>query len=77
MEHIVDMWYTLRMLGVPIIDSYMFSDSQGVHTNSTVPHSLQLNKCHNAPVYHRVHEAIAAKIMKFFKINGRRIHRIF
>ena len=59
------------MLGVPIIDSYMFGDNQGVHTKSTVPHS-QLNKRHNALVYHRVCEAIMAKIMKFFKIDGKK-----
>ena len=70
-EQIMDMRYTLRMLGVPILDSYMFSDNQGVHSNSTVPHS-QLNKRHNALAYHRVREAIAAKIMKFFKIDGKK-----
>ena len=67
----MDMRHTLRMLGVPILDSYMFSDNQGVHTNSTVLHS-QLNKRHNALAYHRVREAIAAKIMKFFKIDGKK-----
>ena len=49
----------------------MFGDNQGVHTNSTVPHS-QLNKRHNAQAYHRVHEAIAAKVMKFFKIDRKK-----
>ena len=67
----MDMRYTLLMLGVPIIDSYMISDNQGVHTNSTVLDS-QLNKRHNALAYHRVREAIAAKIMKFFKIDGKK-----
>ena len=67
----MDMWYTVHILGVPIIDCYKFGDNQGVHTNSTVPHS-QLNKCHNVQAYHRVHEAIAAKIMKFFKIDGKK-----
>ena len=71
MEQIMDMHYTLPMLGVPVINSYMFSDSQSVLTNSTVPHS-QLNKRHNAFVYHRVCEAIAAAVMKFFKINGKK-----
>ena len=36
MEQIMDMRYTLRMLGVPVIDSYMFGDNQSVLTNSTV-----------------------------------------
>ena len=62
------MQYTSRMLGVPIIASYVFGDNQGVHTNSTVLHS-QLNKHHNVLVYHRVCEAIAVKVMKFFKID--------
>ena len=44
-EQIMDMRYTLCMLGVPVIDSYMFGDNQSVLTNSTVPHS-QLNKWH-------------------------------
>jgi hypothetical protein len=70
-EQIMDLRYTLRMLGVPIIDSYMFGDNQSVLTNSTVPHS-QLNKRHNALAYHRVREAIVARVMKFFKIDGKR-----
>ena len=61
MEQIMDMRNTLHMLGVPVIDSYMFSDNQSVLTNSTVLHS-QLNKRHNALAYHRVREAIAAAV---------------
>ena len=64
----MDMRYTLRMLGVLAIDSYMFGDNQRVLTNSTVPLS-QLNKRHNALAYHRVREAIVAAVMKFFKID--------
>ena len=67
----MDMQYTQRMLGVPILDSYMFGDNQVVHTNSTVLH-WQLNKRHNALAYHRDCEAIAAKIMKFYKIDGKK-----
>ena len=70
-EQIMDMHYTLDMLGVPVIDSFMFGDNQSVLTNSTVPHS-QLNKHHNVLAYHRVHEAIAAVVMKFFKIDGKK-----
>ena len=70
-EQIMDMRYAWRMLGVQVIDSYMFGDNQGVLTNSTVPHP-QLNKRHNALAYNRVREAIAAKIMKFFKIDGKK-----
>ena len=57
------------MLGVPVINSYMFSDSQSVLTNSTVL-PTQLNKRHNALAYHRVCEAAA--VMKFFKIDGKK-----
>jgi hypothetical protein len=70
-EQIMDMRYTLRMLGVPVIDSYMFGDNQSVLTNSTVPHS-QLNKRHNALAYHRVREAIAAGLVRFFHIEGKK-----
>ena len=70
-EQIMDLRYTLRMLGVPVIDSYMFGDNQSVLTDSTVPHS-QLNKRHNTLAYHRVREAIAAAVMKFFKIDGKK-----
>ena len=32
MEQIMDMRYTLHVLGVPVIDSYMFGDNQSVLT---------------------------------------------
>ena len=60
------MRYTLRMLGVPVINSYMFGDNQSVLTNSTVLHS-QLNKHHNALAYHRVREAIAAVVDRWLE----------
>ena len=49
--------------------TYMFGDNQSVITSSTIPHST-LAKRHNALAYHRVREAIAAKIIKFFHIPG-------
>ena len=42
----------------------MFGDNKSVVTSSTVPHSL-LSKGHNILSYHRVREAIAAKILVF------------
>ena len=39
----------------------MFGDNQSVITSSTIPHS-RLSKRHNALSYHRVREAIVAKI---------------
>ena len=47
----------------------MFGDNQSVITSSTIPHS-SLAKRHNALAYHRVREAIASKILKFFHIDG-------
>ena len=62
---------TLRYLGVPVKGStYLFGDNQSVITSSTIPHS-PLSKRHNALSYHRVREAIAGKIIKFFHIDGK------
>ena len=64
-EQIVDIKQTLRYLGVPIKSkAYMFGDNKSVVTSSTVPHSL-LSKRHNILSYHRVREAITAKILVF------------
>ena len=67
-DHIIDLRTTLRYLGVPVKRAaYVFGDNQSVVTSSTIPQS-GLNKRHNALSYHRVREAIAAKIVKFFHI---------
>ena len=64
-EHIMDLRYTLRMLGAPLDGpAYMFGDNMSVVTSSTVPTST-LKKRHNALSYHRIREAIAMKIIKF------------
>ena len=65
-EQIVDIRQTLRYLGVPIKSkTYMFGDNKkSVVTSCTVPHSL-LSKRHNILSYHRVREAIAAKMLVF------------
>ena len=69
-EQIIDIRTTLRYLGVPVKKAtYLFGDNQSVVTSSTLPHS-GLNKRHNALSYHRVREAIAAKILRFFHIDG-------
>ena len=69
-EQIIDLRTTLRYLGVPIKGkAYMFGDNQSVITSSTIPHS-QLSKRHNALSYHRVREAIVAKIINFVHIMG-------
>ena len=69
-DQIIDLRLTLRYLGVPIRRSaYMFGDNESVVTSSTLPHST-LGKRHNALSYHRVREAIAAKILQFHHISG-------
>ena len=71
-DQIVDIRLTLRYLGVPIIgESIMFGDNQSVVTSATIPESA-LNKRHNALSYHRVREAIAARITQLHKIDGKR-----
>ena len=50
--------------------SYMYGDNKSVVTSSTIPHS-KLNKRNNALSYHRVREAIAAKIIDFLLIDGK------
>ena len=70
-EQIIDLRYTLRMMGIPIDGpAWMFGDNQSVITSSTIPHS-KLNKRHNALSYHRVREAIAANILKFMHIDSK------
>ena len=70
-EQVMDLRYTLRMLGIPLLGStYMFGDNQSVITQSTLPHS-QLTKRHHALSYHRVREAVAAKVLQFIKIDGK------
>ena len=44
--------------------TYMFGDNKSVVTSSTIPQSI-LNKTHNMLSYHRVREAITAKILEF------------
>jgi hypothetical protein len=61
----------IRYLGIPVHRrTYMFGNNESVVTSSTLPHSL-LNKRHIALLYHRVREAIAAKILNFLHIDGK------
>jgi len=70
-EQIMDLRYTLRMMGIPIEGpAWMFGDNQSVLISSTIPHS-NLNKRHNALSYHRVREAIAAGIINFMHVEGK------
>ena len=69
-EQIMDLRYTLCMLGVPLDGpSWLFGDNQSVITSSTIPHS-QLAKHWNSLSYHRVCEAIAAGVIRFHFITS-------
>ena len=65
-EQIMDLRNTLRYLGAPIMTkAYVFGDNKSVIMSATIPESV-LNKRHNVLSYHRVREAIAAKILDFY-----------
>ena len=69
-EQIMDIRQTLRYLGAPIgSKSFLFGDNRSVITSATPPHST-LTKHHNIQAFHRVREAIAAKIMAFYWIQS-------
>ena len=65
------MRYMSRMLGVPVEGlSMMLRDNLAVTSNASI-HKDTLKKRHNALSYHRVREAIAAKVLKFHHISGK------
>ena len=70
-EQIMDLRYTLRMMGIPIDGkSWLFGDNQSVITSSTIPKSTS-NKRHNALSYHRVRECIAHGIINLLHVDGK------
>ena len=69
-EQIIDIRKTLRYLGAPIATkSFLFGDNKSVVTSATLPHST-LTKRHNILAFHRVREAIAAKLLAFYWIQS-------
>lgn len=69
-EQIIDLRNTLRYLGVKIrTKSYMFGDNESV-VNSSMQVHAKLHKRHNMLSFHRVREAIAAKMVVFHHIPG-------
>ena len=69
-EEITDIRQTLTYLGAPIgAKSFIFGDNRSVITSATLPHS-KLMKRHNKLAFHRVREAIAAKLMAFYWIQS-------
>ena len=66
----LDIRQTLRYLGAPITTkSFLFGDNRSVVTSATLPHST-LTKRHTILAFHRVREAIAAKLMAFYWIQS-------
>ena len=66
----MDIRQTLRYLGAPIgAKSFLFGDNRSVVSSATLPHST-LTKGHNILAFHRVREAIAAKLMAFYWIQS-------
>ena len=69
-QQIMDHRQTLRYLGAPIgSKKNLFGDNRSVITSATLPPST-LTKHHNILAFHRVREAIAAKIMAFYWIQS-------
>jgi hypothetical protein len=69
-EQIIEIRALLRYLGVPVTEhTYMFGDNKSVVDSSMKP-DAKLNKRHVMLSFHRVREAIAAKIVRFFHLPG-------
>jgi len=59
--------YKLRMFGILLNGpANLFCDNEAVVHNTTIP-ELTLKKKHNSIAYHRVHEAVAAGVMRIAK----------
>jgi hypothetical protein len=70
-EQIIEIRTLLRYLGVPIRDqSYMFGDNESVVNSASLPDS-KLHKRHTLLSFHRVREAITARMVIFTHIDGR------
>ncbi len=68
-KQIIDNRLSLRYLGVPVRESFMFGDNESVVNSSNIP-AGKLHKRHIALSWHRVRESIAAKILYFIHIPG-------
>ena len=68
-EQIMEIRQTLRYLGAPIGFNPFYLDNRSVVTSAMLPHST-LTKHHNILAFHRVMEAIAAKLMAFYWIQS-------
>ena len=69
-EQIMDIRQTLRYLGASFTTkSFRFGDNRSVVTSASLSHST-LTKRNNILAFHRVTEAIAAKLMAFYLIQS-------
>ncbi|HEY9709842.1 MAG TPA: hypothetical protein V6D48_16675, partial [Oculatellaceae cyanobacterium] len=69
-EQIIDLWITLRYLGIPIQErSYMFGDNESVVNSASVPHA-KLHKRHTALAFHCICEAVASRYIGFYFLPG-------
>jgi hypothetical protein len=68
-EQVIDNRLSLRYLGVPIKESFMFGDNESVVNSSNMP-AGKLHKRHIALSWHTVRETIAAKVLRFIHIPG-------
>ena len=69
-EQIIDLRNTLRYLGVSVKErSFTFGDNRLVVDSSMTPHA-RIHKRHVALSFHRVREAIAAKIVGCYFVPG-------
>jgi hypothetical protein len=72
-ELILEIRHMLQSLGVALDGpALMLGDNMSVFLNTTVPSSV-LRKNHNAIAYHRVREAIVARINRFAYIKSEEI----
>ena len=72
-DKIVEMRFMLRMLDILVEGpSVMFGDNLAAINSASIPEDT-LKKRHNALSYHRVREAIVAKVVKFHHISGKEI----
>jgi hypothetical protein len=68
-KQIIDNHLSLRYLGVPVRESFMFGDNESVVNSSNIP-AGELHNRHIALSWHIVRESIDAKILYFIHIPG-------
>ena len=70
MDQIIDLHYTMWMMGVPL-DYHLFAirDNHTIIQQSNIPES-KLLKCWNALVFHCVTEAVTTGFLQLYHIPG-------